>query len=528
MTLVAEERAAGHGTGTTGAARGDGPDGARGDRPGGARGDRPGGARPTPGEGLGSRLDRAVALLRQVSGDLHPELLSGDDAVSLYVSFTAAERLVVAGKSLLARRIEETSVWRDRGHATAAEFLAAVDGSGIGEARAALKRSRALGELPATREALRRGELSAAQANEITDAASAAPEAEADLVDSARNGASLTELRDDARRARNSATGVDPRERERRIHEGRYLRFRNEGDGSVRFDGRASADQGALLSKLVQAEADRLCALVAEDDRSTPGAHRLDALVNLVTGPSRPRASNGAAPPPAGPASPAGPSGPAGPTGPAPAPTTRPPTDVVLYCDLEALLRGDLLPGGRCELDTPQGPLPIPVAMARDLADDSFLRLVFHASGDIRGICHLGRTVPATLRTALVARDRCCVVPGCTSTWNLEIDHLVPFADGGPTTLDNLCLLCRAHHRMKTYDDHRLWFDAEGWHFEPPPAFEDNEAARNPRPPPEWHGTDRAVHITMSRHRRRAPRGEPPDDGGPPPAGPATTGSLFD
>ena len=106
MTLVAEERAAGRGTGTTGVARGDGP--------GGARGDRPGGARPTPGEGLGSRLDRAVALLRQVSGDLHPELLSGDDAVSLYVSFTSAERLVVAGKSLLARRIEETSVWRPR------------------------------------------------------------------------------------------------------------------------------------------------------------------------------------------------------------------------------------------------------------------------------------------------------------------------------------------------------------------------------------------------------------------------------
>ena len=212
MTLVAEDRATGHGSG---------------------------GGRPPSGEGLGSRLDRAVALLRQVLADLRPELLTGDDALTLYSSFVSAERLVVAGKSLLAHRIEDTSVWRDRGYATAAEFLAAIDGSGIGEARTALRRSRALTSLATTEEALRNGELSAAQATEIADAASSAPEVEADLVDSARKGASLTELRDDARRAKNSAAGRDPRERERRIHEGRYLRFRNDGEGpSGSTDGR--------------------------------------------------------------------------------------------------------------------------------------------------------------------------------------------------------------------------------------------------------------------------------------------------
>ena len=520
MTLMAEGRTTGNGTGTTG----DGSEGARGARD--PRGDGPGSGRPSSGEGLGSLLDQAVALLRQVSADLHPELLTGDAALVLYSSFVSAERLVVAGKSLLAGRIEESSQWRDHGYATAADYLAALDGSGVGEARAALKRSRALSNLPATEEALRKGELSSAQATEITDAASVAPEAETELVDSARNGASLAELRNDARRARNSGSGHDPRARERAIHEGRYLRFRNDGDGSVRFDARASADQGALLSKLIQAEADRLHALVGTDDRTTPGALRLDALVQLVTGPRGPRVPEAD---PAETGDPADPTGPASSADPAPSPpSTRPPADVVLYCDLEALLRGDLLPGECCELDTPQGPLPVPAAMARDLADDAFLRLVFHAAGDIRSICHLTRTIPSTLRTALLARDRCCVVPGCTSTWNLEIDHLVPFADGGPTTLDNLCLLCRDHHRMKTYDDYRLWFDHGEWHFEPPPAFEDNEAVRNPRPPPEWPGTDRATHLTMSHHRRRTPPGGPPDDDPRPPPGPGTTGSLFD
>ncbi len=78
--------------------------------------------------------------------------------------------------------------------------------------------------------------------------------------------------------------------------------------------------------------------------------------------------------------------------------------------DLSALLRGHLEPGECCEID---GVGPIPVPMARDLANDSFLALVFHEAGDIKAVSHFGRTIKAVQRTALFDRDRTCVVPGC-------------------------------------------------------------------------------------------------------------------
>jgi hypothetical protein len=40
-----------------------------------------------------------------------------------------------------------------------------------------------------------------------------------------------------------------------------------------------------------------------------------------------------------------------------------------------------------------------------------------------------------------------CQYPGCESTKNLEVDHIIPYAKGGKTEIDNLRLLCRAHNQ---------------------------------------------------------------------------------
>jgi hypothetical protein len=58
------------------------------------------------------------------------------------------------------------------------------------------------------------------------------------------------------------------------------------------------------------------------------------------------------------------------------------------------------------------------------------------------------RVVQPAQRTALAVRDGGCVFPGCDRplAW-CEAHHLVHWLDGGPTDLDNLALLCRAHHR---------------------------------------------------------------------------------
>ncbi len=56
------------------------------------------------------------------------------------------------------------------------------------------------------------------------------------------------------------------------------------------------------------------------------------------------------------------------------------------------------------------------------------------------------RTVPASIRRALARRDRGCRFPGCGQRF-CDAHHIVHWADGGATKLDNLVLLCRHHHR---------------------------------------------------------------------------------
>jgi HNH endonuclease len=58
------------------------------------------------------------------------------------------------------------------------------------------------------------------------------------------------------------------------------------------------------------------------------------------------------------------------------------------------------------------------------------------------------RVVTPAQRSALAVRDGGCVVPDCDRplAW-CEGHHLVHWADGGPTDLENLALVCRAHHR---------------------------------------------------------------------------------
>jgi hypothetical protein len=57
------------------------------------------------------------------------------------------------------------------------------------------------------------------------------------------------------------------------------------------------------------------------------------------------------------------------------------------------------------------------------------------------------RTIPPAIRRALHHRDVGCRFPGCTVPRG-EGHHLRHWADGGPTTLSNLALLCRRHHRV--------------------------------------------------------------------------------
>ncbi len=56
------------------------------------------------------------------------------------------------------------------------------------------------------------------------------------------------------------------------------------------------------------------------------------------------------------------------------------------------------------------------------------------------------RTIPPAIRRALHHRDRGCRFPGCGVRFG-QGHHIRHWAQGGPTTLSNLAMLCRRHHR---------------------------------------------------------------------------------
>jgi hypothetical protein len=59
------------------------------------------------------------------------------------------------------------------------------------------------------------------------------------------------------------------------------------------------------------------------------------------------------------------------------------------------------------------------------------------------------RTATAAIRRALAVRDKGCVMPGCDRPPSrCEAHHVVHWADGGATALDNCVLLCGFHHHF--------------------------------------------------------------------------------
>src|SRR6056297_1757123 len=58
------------------------------------------------------------------------------------------------------------------------------------------------------------------------------------------------------------------------------------------------------------------------------------------------------------------------------------------------------------------------------------------------------RSIPPAIRRALRRRDQGCRFPGCTAHKYVDAHHIMHWADGGETKMDNLVLLCRHHHRL--------------------------------------------------------------------------------
>ena len=87
---------------------------------------------------------------------------------------------------------------------------------------------------------------------------------------------------------------------------------------------------------------------------------------------------------------------------------------------------------------------------ARHIACDADLtECIQDARGNLLNYERRRRIVPARLLRALKLRDHNrCRFPGCAHQRYVEAHHVQHWIDGGETRLDNLVLLCSAHHRL--------------------------------------------------------------------------------
>ena len=368
-----------------------------------------------------------VSSLRGLVGELEPRCLRGEDAARLLGVFAEAERLAGVGKVLLARRVEETSEHRRRGHRSAAEYVAAVTGTSVGSAARELDTVRKLENLPEAGEAWRAGKLSEAQAKEIAAAATANPGAESELVAAA--GRPLAELTERCRQVR--AAAADENARHEALHRSRYLRHWMGTDGAFRMDVRLTPGAGAVvLAGLEPLRAQVFADARAAGYREPAEAYAADAFVLMAQ-------SGGA-------------------------PTAAPAATVHVRVDAEALKRGHVEGEETCDVP---GVGPIPVAAARSMLGDAVVKLLISRGVDVVSVVHLGRTVTAHQRSALEARDPVCVVEGCSARHHLEIDHVDGWALTRRTTIDRLARLCRWHHHLKTYAGYRLEGSPGRWRW---------------------------------------------------------------
>lgn len=418
------------------------------------------------------QLQSGVAGLRAAVEQADASLVTGEQAATAVALFAEAERLACAGRTLFAKRVDETGAWARSGHPSAATWMADQAGTTVGAAIGMLQTSWNLDEQPALADALRGGELSATMANEISDAAKANPDAEADLVRASKN-TTLKALKQRCARAKAAAPSGE--DRQARLRARRSFRSWTERDGMIGFAGRLTPLDGAKFLAALDAETERIfCQHRRRGDHEPRERYAADALIRLVVG----TAGDAAAPadPTVADAATADAATEPPPATRAPAPTKRTTTkrrtraNVRIRVDLSALRRGYVVDGETCEAD---GVGPISVAEARATIDehDTLVEAILANGADIVAISRLDRYISPALRAALEERDPTCVVPGCDQTDHLEIDHVILFTHGGPTALDNLGRLCRHHHALKTRKRWRLARAPDGtWTFEPPDA----------------------------------------------------------
>ena len=384
------------------------------------------------GAGVDSRLGELVGSVRSLAAEVEFDRLEAQEAARVVELCAEAERLLAALRVLATATLEDKALWRREGFRSAAAWMAAKTGTHVGTAIATMEMAALLTDLPVVAEAFRSGQLSEAQAREIAQAATEAPDAQEQLVEAAGK-LSLRSLQEECRRVE-AAAARDQDDRYRRVHRGRCVRSWIDRHGVGHMSARGTPDEVARL----MTEVDRRCDDMVADaiqGRWFEGrdAHRFDALIDLA----RPDS-----------AAPAGPD-----------------SMIHVVVDYDALTRGHTVAGEQCEIP---GFGPIPVALARQMSEDAILKVLLTKGVDVIAVAHAGYTIPAHLRSAIEVRDPKCIVPRCNARRNLQIDHRNTYGRTQITTLEDLGRLCKWHHYQKTFLGYTYRGGPGTWEWIPP------------------------------------------------------------
>jgi hypothetical protein len=322
----------------------------------------------------------------------------------------------------LIREFDARQGW-GHGFRSCAAWLSWRVGLDPGAARERVRVARALATLPRLAAALARGDISYAKVRAITRVAT--PDTEEALLGVARAG-TAEHVERIVRAWRRVDRNAEAHEAARQ-HATRTLQVHQDDDGSVVVRGRLTPEMGAVLMRALAAARDSLYQAASGSDLPTVGQQQADALGLLAESALHHGLDPGT-------------------------PGER--YQVVVHVDAAVLADPDQ-PGQSVVEDVGR----VSAETSRRLACDAS-RVVMRedADGRLREVGTRTRTIPPALRRALHHRDPGCRFPGCGLPAR-HGHHIRHWAQGGPTTLSNLVLLCRRHHRAvheEGFQVHRL------------------------------------------------------------------------
>ena len=381
------------------------------------------------------KLLSARSALEVAARDFDLTTASGADAVSVLEELGAQRRLIDGMMAKAAKRVEDTAEHTRRLDRSAAELCARLTGVSSGEAKRAIAVAAKLEALPATDAAVRAGRLSARATDLIVSVASEHPEVEQELLQAAAKG--LVPLRDAVIAAR--ARREDEAARAKRQHAARSFRMWPTADGMVEGHFKVTPQVGGAIKAVIEkGTGKRFRDARSSGVHESQDAYAADAFADAVVGD------------PAVGAKPGG-------------------WSAHVVIDHEALGRGHAIDGETCEIP---GVGPVSVEWVRSLLGTAFVTAIIKKGKDITTVAHLGRHIPAELRTAMIVSGRECSIEGCAGREYLELDHCeIDHAKNGPTAWFNLTWLCSIHHTRKT----------QGWTLGPPDPI---TGKRRLTPPP--------------------------------------------